>query len=629
MKTKILPLAAVVSMMFLAGCDGDDGTDGVNGVAGINGSNGLTSLLATSTLASGHATCPFGGKQIDTGIDANSNGVLDDDEVISDQAQIICNSSQGALSLGLVGRYESGIFGKSAAEIVDYHAASHLAYVVNAQSGMVDAIDLSALNTEAADDAESSTLNNLSKAFSLDVATDAEMTGLGSVNSISIFDNLLAAAVEREDDAGNATQGNGIIAFYQLSETEAPSFIKAVTVGALPDNVMFTHDGTKVIVANEGEPNSAYTVDPEGTVAVINILDSMPADTATLITFNEFDAGNARHDELSDLIKLNGPGASVSQDLEPEYVAVSKDNQYAYVSLQENNAIAVINLEDNSVESINALGLKDYGKAGNEIDASDKDDAINIVAYEGVYGMYQPDTIASYQWHGQDFIVTANEGDARDYDGFSEEERAEDLTLDPSHPQILAAQDDTQLGRLKITTSMGDEDGDGDMDKIVSYGARSFSIWSHDGQLVFDSGSQFERITAAILGENFNNHNEESKGDSRSDDKGPEPEALAIGEIGDKKYAFIGLERTGGFMVYDITNPFNVSFIDYVINRDFDIDFEIDGDDITGQPELAGDLGPEGMKFISAESNPTGMPLLVIGNEVSGTTSVYQLTFNQ
>ncbi|MDO6610906.1 choice-of-anchor I family protein [Shewanella sp. 1_MG-2023] len=591
--------------------------------------NGLTSLLTTSSLASGHAICPFGGKQIDTGIDTNGNGILDSDEIISAQTQIICDAQQGVLSLGLIGRYESGVFGKSAAEIVDYHVASHLAFVVNAQSGMVDAISLESVETQAVDAAEASTLSNLEKVYSLDVATDAELTGLGSVNSISIYGDLLAAAVERADDVGNATQGNGVIAFYQLSDVDAPSFIKTVNVGALPDNVVFTHDGTKVIIANEGEPNDAYTVDPEGSISIIEVVDNIPADIATLITFNEFDAGNARHDELSDLIKLNGPGASVSEDLEPEYIAVSKDNQYAYVSLQENNAIAVINLADNTVEAINALGLKDYGKAGNEIDASDKDDAINITAYEGVYGMYQPDTIASYQWRDQDFIVTANEGDARDYDGFSEEERAEDLLLEPNHPQILTAQDKTQLGRLKITTSMGDDDGDGDMDKIVSYGARSFSIWTHDGQQVFDSASQFERITAAILGDNFNNHNEESKGDSRSDDKGPEPEALAIGEIGDKKYAFIGLERTGGFMVYDITNPFDVSFIDYVINRDFDIDFEIDGDDISGQPELAGDLGPEGMKFIGADMNLTGKPLLVIGNEVSGTTSVYQLDFNQ
>ncbi|WP_282166163.1 choice-of-anchor I family protein [Shewanella japonica] len=632
MKTAVLPLVAMMSVMTLSGCDGDDGS---NGQDGSNGINGQSSLLLANELLTGHAQCPFGGQQIETGLDVNGNGILDIDEIDSSQTQIMCHEQQGALSAELVGRYQSGIFGQSAAEIVDYHTQSRLVFVVNAHSGQVDALDISVLSTEGdntvmtADDIAATNLDNLTKVFSIDVATDAEITGLGNVNSISIYDDLLAVAVERADELGNATQGNGVIAFYRLSATGEASYIKAVTVGALPDNLVFSHDGALVIVANEGEPNSDYSVDPQGSVAVITIADNSPADSATIIDFNDFDAGGTRHDEMSELIKLNGPGASVSQDLEPEYIAVSLDNKYAYVSLQENNAIAVINLTDNTVEQINALGLKHYGDVGNEIDASDKDDAINIQAYEGVYGMYQPDTIVSYQWNEQTFVVSANEGDARDYDGFSEEARAEDLLLDANHPQVAAAQDKTQLGRLKVTTTMGDDDGDGDMDRIVSYGARSFSIWTHDGQLVFDSGSQFERITAAILADNFNNHNEESKGDSRSDDKGPEPEALAIGQIAGKQYAFIGLERTSGFMIYDISNPFDVRFVDYVVNRDFDIEFEIDGSDISGQPELAGDLGPEGMKFVSPENSPNGLPLLIVGNEVSGTTSVYQLSFAQ
>lgn len=319
--------------------------------------------------------------------------------------------------------------------------------------------------------------------------------------------------------------------------------------------------------------------------------------------------------------------ATVAQDLEPEYISVSPDNSRAFVSLQENNAIAVIDIANAKVTKILPLGLKDYGLNVNKIDASDKDDMINLQAYTGVYGMYQPDTVASYRWNNADFIVTANEGDSRDYAGFSEEARAGDLTLDPNHPQFAAAKDKTQLARLKVTKSMGDDDNDGDYDKIVSFGARSFSIWTADGQQVFDSGSDFERITAALLGNNFNNNNEENKGDSRSDDKGSEPEALVLGKIGQKRYAFIGLERTSGFMMYDVTNPFDVHFVDYVVNRDFDSSFSINTDtgEVKGDASLAGDLGPEGMKFVSAEKSPNGQPLLIIGNEVSGTTSVYQI----
>ncbi|MFK3976777.1 choice-of-anchor I family protein [Shewanella vesiculosa] len=625
-KTALL-VSSIIATMLLTACNGDDGQAGAQGMDGTNGDVGLSALVALTSLAVGDAQCPFGGQQIETGVDINSDGVLDASEVDAAQTQIMCNQSHNTLSADLVGRYQSGVYGLSAAEIVDYHPASQSAFVVNAQSGKVDVVDLSML-TQAPVYAEAGySLNNLSKKTDLNISVDTGLTLLGAVNSVSVSGNLLAAAVERADALGNATQGNGIVAFYRLSDSELPQYLSFVDVGALPDNVVFSPDGSMLLVANEGEPNSAYDIDPEGSIALIEITNGVPATTATLIDFNDFNVGGSRNAELSPLIKINGPGASVAQDLEPEYIAVSPDSQTAYVSLQENNAIAVIDIKAAAVKSIIALGLKDFGLDANKIDASDKDDDINIQAYAGVYGMYQPDTIASYRWNNTDFIVTANEGDSRDYAGFSEEARAADLSLDPNHPQFAAAQDKTQLGRLKVTTSMGDDNNDGLMDKIVAYGGRSFSIWTADGQQVFDSAGDFERITAAILAMNFNNNNDENKGDSRSDDKGPEPEALALGQIGSRTYAFIGLERTSGFMIYDITNPFAVSFVDYVSNRNFDADYVIDTDtgDVEGDATLAGDLGPEGMKFIASQYSPTGLPLLLIGNEVSGTTTVYQL----
>jgi DNA-binding beta-propeller fold protein YncE len=628
-KTALL-VSAIITTMLLTACDGDDGqmgTKGDNGSDGASGNNSLSALVSVSPLAVGHAQCAFGGQQIDTGLDTNSNGVLEMSEVDSNQTQTICNATQNTLAVDLVGRYQSGVFGLSAAEIVDYHPWSQSAFVVNAQSGKVDVLDLSTLTQTAVQAEAGYSLNNIAKKTELNISVDTGLTLLGAVNSVSVSGNLLAAAVERGDALGNATQGNGIVAFYRLSESALPVYLSSVEVGALPDNVTFSPDGSVLLVADEGEPNSAYDVDPEGSVALIAIVGGVPATTATVIDFKDFNIGGARNSELNPLIKINGPSASVAQDLEPEYISVSADSQFAYVSLQENNAIAVIDITTATVKRIIALGLKDFGLETNKIDASDKDDAINLQAYEGVYGMYQPDTIASYRWNNTDFIVTANEGDARDYDGFSEEARAENLNLDPNHPQFAAAQDKTQLGRLKVTTSMGDENNDGLMDKVVAYGGRSFSIWTVEGQQVFDSGSDFERITAALLAMNFNNNNDENKGDSRSDDKGPEPEALAIGQIGSHTYAFIGLERTGGFMIYDITNPFAVSFVDYVRNRNFDADFAIDTDtgEVEGDASLAGDLGPEGMKFIASQYSPNGLPLLLIGNEVSGTTVVYQL----
>ncbi|MFB2682132.1 choice-of-anchor I family protein [Shewanella mangrovisoli] len=621
MNTKRLPLAgAILASLLLGACNGDDGTNGEQG------DNGLNSLVKVTALAIGDTNCPAGGQRIDTGLDANRNGQLEETEIDAAQTQFICQPQAAGVTAELIGRHQTGVYGLSAAEIVEYHSASERIFVVNARSGKVDIIDAHLLGNATTATAPLA-LNNLDKLGELDVAKDVGLSFMGSVNSVSISGNLLAAAIERGDAAGNKTQANGYVAFYQLNGNDTPQYLSAVEVGALPDNVVFSHDGKTVLVANEGEPNQDYSVDPEGSVAIIAIADGKPAATATLVTFSEFNQGNARYNEITKDIKINGPMASVAQDLEPEYISVSPDNSRAFVSLQENNAIAVIDIANAKVAKILPLGLKDYGLDVNKIDASDKDDMINLQAYTGVYGMYQPDTVASYRWNNADFIVTANEGDSRDYAGFSEEARAGDLTLDPNHPQFAAAKDKTQLARLKVTKSMGDDDNDGDYDKIVSFGARSFSIWTADGQQVFDSGSDFERITAALLGNNFNNNNEENKGDSRSDDKGPEPEALALGKIGQKLYAFIGLERTSGFMIYDVTNPFDVHFVDYVVNRDFEADFSIDTDtgEVKGDASLAGDLGPEGMKFVSAEKSPNGQPLLIIGNEVSGTTSVYQI----
>jgi hypothetical protein len=314
----------------------------------------------------------------------------------------------------------------------------------------------------------------------------------------------------------------------------------------------------------------------------------------------------------------------------------------AYVSLQENNAIGIINLNDLTIE-VKALGYKDWGKY--QLDFTNKDEVPEFKSIQGLYGMYQPDTIASYSWNGSTFIVSANEGDARDYDGYSEEVRVKDI-IDPDElNQTLSTELQSQydesggenyLGRLKVTTAIGDKDQNGEFEKLFAYGARSFSIWDKNINLVFDSGDDFGKISSAILGNNFNAAHTENTGDNRSDDKGGEPEAIDVGEIEGRIYAFISQERAGDLFVYDITNPFNTAFVTHYNNRDFTVDYEMDDDladpcdsnegmDCT-QVNMAGDLGPESIKFIAASDSPTNNPLLIIGNEVSGTVTVYQVT---
>jgi DNA-binding beta-propeller fold protein YncE len=503
-----------------------------------------------------------------------------------------------ALTLKPIGTYNTGIFVGGGAEIPAYDPVTKRLFVSNGSTNSIDIINIS-------DPTKPSLFKTL------------DITPYGSgANSIAFNNGLLVAAVE-----ASTKQNNGQAVFFNANG----EFLNSVTVGALPDMLTFTPDGTRVLVANEGEPNSynqADSVDPEGSVSIINLADFSVINAG----FTQF---NSQIDQLRAAgVRIFGPNATVAQDVEPEYITVSEDSAKAWVVLQENNAIAVLDLIKNEITDILPLGFKDHSLPGNGIDASDRDNAINIANWP-VLGMYQPDGIASYQVNGETYIVTANEGDARDYDGFSEEVRVGNnaYQLDPTaFPNAGTLKQNANLGRLTVTTTLGDEDSDGDFEKIYAFGGRSFSIWKSDKDtgklsLVYDSGDDFEQITAQLLPEFFNSDHEENNFDNRSDNKGPEPEDVKIAEINGRFYAFVGLERVGGVMVYDITDPIKPTFVKYVNNRDFNASPTIAG---KTNPAV-GDLGVEGLLFISAQDSPNGKSLLVAANEVSGTTTIFSI----
>ncbi|MES9994315.1 MAG: choice-of-anchor I family protein [Candidatus Thiodiazotropha sp.] len=499
------------------------------------------------------------------------------------------------LNLSVIGQYQTGVFDDGAAEIVAHDKSTQRLFAINASANTVDVLDIN--------DPTNPVLMG---------TIDATDLG-GGANSVAVHEGVVAVAIEAEDK-----QAPGVVAFYDAVDL---GLINSVTVGALPDMVTFTPNGKYLLVANEGEPNDDYSVDPEGSVSIIDLehgVSHAKVRTADFTRFNKYE------DKLKKRgIRIFGPGASVAQDLEPEYITVSKNSKHAWVSLQEANALALIDIRRAKVKRLLPLGTKDHTLPENALDVSNRDDMINIANWP-IKGMYQPDAITSYNFRGRTFIVTANEGDSRDYDGFSEEERVKDLVLDPvAFPDAATLQADENLGRLKTTTVNGDIDGDGDFDEIYSYGARSFSIRNARGKLIYDSADDFERITAELLPNDFNSNNDENDSfDSRSDDKGPEPEGVTVGKIEDSTFAFIGLERVGGIMVYDITNPHRVRFVQYLNNRDFTVDAELP--DGSTNP-LVGDLGPEGITFIAEDDSPVESPLLVVGNEVSGTTTIYSI----
>ncbi|MCK0191583.1 choice-of-anchor I family protein [Arenibacter sp. F20364] len=409
----------------------------------------------------------------------------------------------------------------------------------------------------------------------------------GTPNSVAVHDGVLAVAVENANK-----QMNGTIQTYN---TESQTLMHTYNVGALPDMVTFSPNGKFIISANEGEPNDDYTVDPEGSVSVVDVQKN----EVNTLFFTNCDAAS-----IGNNFRVFGPNASAAQDIEPEYVAISDDSKYAYVSLQENNGMAVVDLKAMTISNVFGLGVKDHSLPENKLDASNEDGIVGNFQNWPVLGFFMPDAITYTELNGIGYIISANEGDSRDYDGYSEEERVKDLILDPTvFPNAADLQMDENIGRLKTTTANGDTDGDGDFDEIYAYGARSFSIWSTSGDLVYDSADEIGRKTLEVNPAYFNA--DEGEADGRSDDKGAEPESVTTLKVGESTLLFVGLERSGGVLVYDITNPNSPEYVNWLFD--------------------AMDVAPEGLLAVSKEDSPTGNALVVVTNEVSNTIAFYEI----
>ncbi len=482
--------------------------------------------------------------------------------------------------------------GQSSAEITAYDAKSRQLFVVNGALGSLDVLDLS----------KPSQPQLITSIKSQDLWAEA-----GGINSVAVRHGWVALAIE----AKNKTQPGQVV----LLRVSDRTIVASAAVGALPDMLTFSADGRWLLVANEGEPNSylqADSVDPEGSISIIDLKGFKAASSPAVLKVRtaDFTRFNAQRQALLEAgVRLFGPKASVAQDLEPEYIAIAPDQRTAYVTLQENNAIATLDIASARVTAIHPLGYKNHHHLGQGIDASDKDKAVNVQTWP-VFGMYQPDAVASFQVKGKTYLITANEGDAREYPGFNEEVRVKDL---PLNDKLKPYSGDAQLGRLTVTRTLGSSDGGKTYDQLYAFGARSFSIWDSSLRQVYDSGDAFEQLTQALPNVAFNASNSKNQMDDRSDNKGPEPEGVAVARMGQRTYAFIGLERVGGVMVYDVSNPAQPRFAGYTNTRQ------------GGE----GDLGPEGIEFISAQDSPIGQPLLVTGNEASGTTAIYRIHISE
>jgi LPXTG-motif cell wall-anchored protein len=537
------------------------------------------------------------------------------------------------LDLIPLGTY-SGQGGLQASEIVAFDATSKQIYINNGSYNRIDIVDVATPATPT-----------------LVRSVDMTIYGRG-VQSVTVGDGIVAAAVDVApvvSPNGRQTASGGLIVLMDTTGR----VLKTVAVGTLPDHVSFTPDKKTILVAGEGEPicsldngstpanestDSTLVSDANGTVSLIDVSNGAVNATVTTLDFSTFDKTAL----LAEGVRVFFPGSTAAQDLEPEYITTNAAGTRAYVTLQEANAIAIVDLVNKTILDVAPLGYKDWGAAGLLIDTSDKDNLAltgankNLQSYTGVAlkGMYMPDTIASMQKGGETYLLMSNEGDDRDYTCYAEKVRAGDASFSTNWSTGTVSptlNTNAYLARLNTTKAFPTKAA---FDAIYTYGGRSFSIRNASGELVWDSGSQIEEIIARDYPLAFNSDSldtlataqlmvagQASRIDTRSDDKGPEPEALAVGTIGAQTFAFVGLERMGGIMVYDVSNPAAPSFIRYK-------NAALEGLALTPANNTTPgsyDVSPEGMVFVPAAASPNGKPMLITANELSGTTTMYEV----
>ena len=501
-----------------------------------------------------------------------------------------------ALKAELAGRYNSGAMSADGGslEIVQYNAKNGFAYAVSGVKGKLIAVDLNAsLSGDKAAEL-GGTEYDIKSLVSADGFTYGDMTSV----SVSPDGGTLAAAIQAED----YTAG-GIVAVFTCGADGSLTLSGTVPVGVQPDMVTFTPDGRHILTADEGEPRLGYSdpnaVDPKGSVTVIEAATL----AAKTVDFTAFDSADARQALVDQGIVLKRDTAP-SVDLEPEYIAC--DNHTAYITCQEANAIAVLDIAKGEFTGVYSVGFEDYSKV--PIDLGNGDSACAPGTYEDLKGIRMPDAVSLYRVNGTTYLITANEGDSR----------AWPVGLETDVNEAKGKKSPT--GKIKTSNKVTWFDAsqyDG-LESGVDYlfGGRSFSVLrvTENGlEEVYDSGSAFEAITAKHFPDFFNCSNDNIGLEDRSGKKGPEPEGTAVGAVNGRTYAFIALERVGGVMIYDVTDPAKASFVNYINSREFAADIQ-------------GDVSPEGLCFVPAAASRTGKPLLLAACEVSGTLAVYELT---
>jgi choice-of-anchor I-like protein len=551
----------------------------------------------------------------------------------------VCAPLSGArIELRTAGTYRGGYNNASASNGVAYDPKTQRLFVGNAATQSIDVVNLGGGTVDA------NRPQRLTKEYSINVES-----GYTPFNVALRKDGILAVVLQDREDATR----QGQLALYDTRSDCGVRPLSVISVGFMPARASFTPDGKYLLVTNEGEPSQDYLTDPLGSVSIIDLGGGIAGATATEVTFEEFDplkdwlvGRGVRITGLDFSTPEPHATTSVARDLEPEGIAVSADSRIAWITLAENNAVAVLDIPGAKFLAIRSFGYKDRSVEGNGLDPTDNDGPPPNIQTWPIRGMYMPKQMAIAAPIGFPVLVYPDRGVRRNLAVFGDEVRLSEMPavknsvsrdLDPT---VFRPDDPTTLAlrrlQLKVSWVDGDHNGDGLLEHIYAFGGRSFSIRLPDNGLIFDSGDDFERITAQAWRDTngyflFNTPDDENRFDDSSDLRGPEPVSVATGRIGARTYAFIGLERVGGVMTYDITNPFKPRFQHYINNRNFALNPK-DGEGVCAkrQPEMGecpnvGDQSAQEIVFIGARESPIEAPLLIVSNVTSGSATILRI----
>ena len=503
--------------------------------------------------------------------------------------------------------------GEGSSEIATYHAGSKRIFATNGVKNTIDIFDIS------------------------DVANPKKVGAVAlspygnDVTSVAAGKDVVVAVVNVSDKfsaTGVPTTTNGKIVVF---DTDGKVLSSPDVLGVLPDSVTFAPNGTTALVAIEAQPVCAkddpataakeetdYTKasDPVGGVTVVDLTN--PASPVLRFAgFNQFSVADMRAKGIAVSSVVN----NVAKDFEPEFVT-AVDNNYAYVTIQEANAIGRLNIKSATFESVTRAFESNLSIVSR--DTSDRDAGAGPRTYKNVVGASQPDAIAGFTIGSGQYFVTANEGDAREYTCLNDDLRGSALKVDARRfPDWKALSGSAALGRAKVNPTIGDKDGDGDIDTIHLRGSNSMTMY-RNGLVIWDSANLLDQIQTQAFGvANINGSHSLSSdkstmnyvGQDRSDDKGSEPEGVAVGMVGDRRIAILGLERMTALAIFDITVPGNPIFQEWL---------QMLPTKATPAKEVK-HFSPEGIVFVPADKSPSGKALIITSYELSGSLSIHQI----